>query len=117
MEFLRATGDVIFLLTVARYSCIFAVLLGVAFKAAMVSGCRPQPTGVHSVAMMNVGGKIVVECVPDQEVSGSSPIVPVDWLIPVFRFLLNDRVIISSRDAFPYPRSVVCFLRFHRELF
>jgi len=107
-----STTGVIFLLTVVRYSCICAVLLGVAFKAAMVSGCRPQPTGVHSVAMMNVGGKIVVECVPDQEVSGSSPIVPVD-----FRFLLNDRVIISSRDAFPYPRSVVCFLRFHRELF
>jgi hypothetical protein len=28
--------------------------------------------------MMNVGGKIVIECVPDQEVSGSTPIVPVD---------------------------------------
>ncbi len=75
-------GDVIFLLTVVRYSCILAVPLGVAFKAAMVSGCRPQPTGVHSVAMMNVGGRIVVECVPDQEVSGSSPIVPVDSRFP-----------------------------------
>jgi len=48
----------------------------------MVSGCRPQPTGVHSVAMMNVGGKIVVECVPDQEVSGSTPIAPVDSRFP-----------------------------------
>ena len=69
-------------LTVVRYSCIFAVLLRVAFKAAMDAGCRPQPTGVHSVAMMNVRGKIAVECVPDQEVSGSSPIVPVDSRFP-----------------------------------
>jgi hypothetical protein len=43
---------------------------------------RPQPTGVHSSAMMNVGGKIVIECVPDQKVSGSTPIVPVDSRFP-----------------------------------
>ncbi len=72
-------GGVTFPLTVVRYSCIFAVLLGVGCNG---PGCRPQPTGVHSVAMMNVGGKIVVECVPDQEVSGSSPIVPVDSRFP-----------------------------------